>query len=1373
MVGCPVALDPQQVAAGPLGVHHRQVDSEAGRTHLVLHVVSLGAQRRRHRLLEGRVRVVARRLGRLQPARLGVLQVRLEGVHAPGVGSPQVQVRGDEVAVHHAAAPRPRDQDVEPPFASLAVEGPEVHGQVAPFGLAVAHADEDHVPLVSLDVLQVLHEERLLRMALEERLDRRVLPPQDLHLVLDSPGLGQAEGRDAQGELRPGGGVLHDGAGHRPCFVGVDAPALAPLVVRLGGVTEGDSRVLAASVGAGEDHQPAVVELVVGDGDQRFVAASVVPAQHPFGRSLGAEHPQNALQVGRVGLLAVAFLDRPVEEGGGRELLAVSHDHRLPPPHDGAHGVHRAHLAGLVEDHHVEAQRPRRNVLRDRERAHHEDRLDALDGVARADHELAHGQVAALLLELAPQHRQLAAAAASGNALPVQLGDQRLVVQEPVRVQTPEALDDPFVGAPVELRQDRAFQKRALQPSPVEAALVKADQAPARARPRGCRLRDALQAGLRKSGGDLVEPGDLLQRAGATGGVFQPALQLAEAPVQGVGVRRAALSVPLQNLRQGGQRVGQRLCGLPASSFGGLQGAARDGRVQQVQRDARHLSRSCIAVQEKEPLGGLAERVPASWVARRQVVQAMTGKEPGDQLPRPVDAASEPLGAKDGVQDGQLLLRAPGRVAPAHAQKLAAGPSVLPREAAPPLAAVGRHGLAAGKDVGVPRFRDQDRGVPGPKAGQLLEVGDHLLHALGLGRPHRASVVRAAQVGRLHDAPRREQEGFDLGGRFGLHVGVHEVAEGGDVLPVPFQRRRGRGQALGDGPLVGGQVLSAPAPPVHVLARHADRGDQVLGFAHRLAGDQEVLAAPRSGVRDLEPGPLEPGPPVLAGRPAPGIAPGRRSRAGVHRCGRLRVCAAPGRGPAFGERQLADQLVGRETALADGLVDRPGVVVQSLPPVLEQRPVAGGVLQAGLAQRHRASQLVQQSALVGGMAVQLQAGVAHVHAVQSALHHLEGGQLLRHEEHGLAPRHGLGDQVRDHLRLARPRRSLHDQVAPVLGVHDRQVLGAVRVQDVVDVGDGQVVVQVVVLGNRRRVLGKAAAAEEGLHHRVPRRPLLRRPHGGVQVLVDQQLAEGEEAQSHGSVVHAPAVFVGDGLADLPEVLRHVQLFAVLEVRQRDVEVAHELGRKGEVGTHLLAGPLHLQARPGGCARKLHGHENQRRRPGGLACLGFVPLQHPQRQVEDVDALLFDRRRRVAHGVAQPHLQPDRVVSRLEPVVHVPIRGAVAVRRGLGHQRQQLRRGVVALGLGFGLGRGGVGFRRRLEVHRLLFADQHSEDFPGELVDDIDALRLQGPEREQRVAQGQVQQLLARPAQELRRARGRDRAGDSHPALSPLQRRTAS
>ena len=92
-----------------------------------------------------------------------------------------------------------------------------------------------------------------------------------------------------------------------------------------------------------------------------------MPAQHPFGSAARAEHAEDALEVGGCrGLCSVGVLiGHAVEEARGRKLPGVSDDDRLRGAQDGAQGVHRSDLAGLVEDDEIEMDRAGRNELGD------------------------------------------------------------------------------------------------------------------------------------------------------------------------------------------------------------------------------------------------------------------------------------------------------------------------------------------------------------------------------------------------------------------------------------------------------------------------------------------------------------------------------------------------------------------------------------------------------------------------------------------------------------------------------------------------------------------------------------------------------------------------------------------------------------------------------------------------------------------------------------------------------------------------------------------------------------------------------------------------------------------------------------------------
>ena len=95
--------------------------------------------------------------------------------------------------------------------------------------------------------------------------------------------------RDAKRQIRRPLRVFHDRVGDGVCFAGVEALSDSSLVARASLVAKVKAGFLTFRVRTRKEHEPIVIELVVRDGDQRFVPAAVVPAQHAFGCARGAE----------------------------------------------------------------------------------------------------------------------------------------------------------------------------------------------------------------------------------------------------------------------------------------------------------------------------------------------------------------------------------------------------------------------------------------------------------------------------------------------------------------------------------------------------------------------------------------------------------------------------------------------------------------------------------------------------------------------------------------------------------------------------------------------------------------------------------------------------------------------------------------------------------------------------------------------------------------------------------------------------------------------------------------------------------------------------------------------------------------------------
>ena len=138
----------------------------------------------------------------------------------------------------------------------------------------------------------------------------------------------------------------------------------------------------------GDRQQPAVVEGPVGETDQRFAAAAVVPAEHGRRQVLGGVVEEAV--AGQVVLHHLAGLPRsavPLPRrrfaGPRRNRSAEAASRRRPRSPAGAedrgHRLFQRDLAGLVENDHVEIGRVHGERVGDAQGAHQPDRLQVLD----------------------------------------------------------------------------------------------------------------------------------------------------------------------------------------------------------------------------------------------------------------------------------------------------------------------------------------------------------------------------------------------------------------------------------------------------------------------------------------------------------------------------------------------------------------------------------------------------------------------------------------------------------------------------------------------------------------------------------------------------------------------------------------------------------------------------------------------------------------------------------------------------------------------------------------------------------------------------------------------------------------------------------
>ncbi|MDE0073460.1 MAG: hypothetical protein OXR82_10225 [Gammaproteobacteria bacterium] len=373
--------------------------------------------------------------------------------------------------------------------------------------------------------------------------------------------------------------------------------------------------------------------------------------------------------------------------------------------------------------------------------------------------------------------------------------------------------------------------------------------------------------------------------------------------------------------------------------------------------------------------------------------------------------------------------------------------------------------------------------------------------------------------------------------------------------------------------------------------------------------------------------------------------------------------------------------------------------------------------------------------------------------VQAPLHDLQRGHLLRHEEDCAAVGQRLPDQVGDGLRLPGARRSLDHQVAALDHVQNRERLRAVRVHHRMELRHPLGIVDVLVLADVGRPLRESVAAEEPLHQRVVRRPALFRPGLRIEVLVDEQLAEGEEVQVHRVVLDRPALPFRDGPLDPEEIVFHVEIFLGGHLRRADAEILLELGLEREVRLDVVPGPPELEILPHAGPGELNRDQDQRRAALDAAALGLVPCEHPEREIEDVDPLFLDREAGLTEGRAQAQIERGAGKRGLEPVIGVARGGFVEVVVGLAQHGEELGGDVVDVARGLCSGRQG---RRLLgggkEVHDPRAsgrgsvgcgtAHEDAEELARALVHNLDAAPLRRTEVEQRVAQGKIEDIAA-------------------------------
>ena len=992
--------------------------------------------------------------------------------------------------------------------------------------------------------------------------------------VLDEALLRHAEGDDAAGLVLEGRveQALDDGRddGLRLLAVGARLAAVVDAALDLDAA---HAEALAGDGGRREREELAAVVALVGEGDERFVARAVVPQQRLLGHARGLAFVEDAVEVldgvlVRLGVLRGAGIGL-LEEVRGRELLRVADDDRLLAAREHADGVPHGELRGFVEHDDVEAVALRRQILRDRERAHEQARLENGQQPGQLLQERARRQLARLLGDLVVEKRELgeergvllrldrAQREARENHAARKVGD--------LLVEAAEGRDE-RVLAVAEERAQRLVRVEHGADEPLAVALAERGRAVRGGeRPGGDGGGDRRETALFARNVGLAPTRPFAQLSavfdnGFRGGApaarpaFAGGRELAGTALGGRGERGDAAAQVRFGAREGGERAG-----AGRAVRGGLGELRGESFQESAIVVARQVARGPRRVARGGP-GGERVGLRVAHGVRRGGERAQLG-ERGLRGSDRVEERGDLV-----VLRGELLAvgqRARDRLADA-----------APLEEAGEETGVGlRPAAFEGIQVEFEQLRRDERRLGRAERGPTFErAADGF--PVGREKSRRQRRCRREQVGeaggggeaRVRERFRVEAERVAHrrgGGGEGVRRGdrgargrVHFVREGRRPRRGPDERERV--EKLGG----------------HVARRLGERFDERLGFREAAFAEWGV------------------------GEPGDGR-------------GELLVRTV--------REQIGERAVGREAAgmrLVQGadvgveLAARGAQLRELRVPRLGRRRARVGERLGELAQHVRLARLV---------GVQLQAERREADLAQAALHHFEGGALLGDEEDRAPRGHARSDQVRDRLRLAGAGRTVQDEIAAALRGEDGGELrgvGRERAERLRLVADA---VHLRGLHGRDAVVKRAAALHEVRDDGRLREVVQARR----EVLPHEELAEREAAEPDFGE-HLPAFERAHRGAERREDGVHVDAVFVrrerVDARRRDAVLALEHLEERDVDDRVVVRRLEREAGLRGKAREQHGQEQDRRAVDGrLVALAVFPLERAEREEERVGA----------------------------------------------------------------------------------------------------------------------------------------------------------
>ena len=204
--------------------------------------------------------------------------------------------------------------------------------------------------------------------------------------------------------------------------------------------------------------------------------AAIMPTQHGRWQAARIAKAKDAFHIPRrdnIGGILCGFFafitGHALKEARGRHLLVIADNHHLPAARNGAECIHRLHLARFINDQQIKGKpglQPMRGAqeLRDRKRAHHENRLGFLHCLGSAQKQFAHRQMAALLFHLSAQNRHPRRAIAHFlHALRMGIGRFRTSQRNACPIGFAEILNQPIRRRTIKGREFRVLRHGSAQ----------------------------------------------------------------------------------------------------------------------------------------------------------------------------------------------------------------------------------------------------------------------------------------------------------------------------------------------------------------------------------------------------------------------------------------------------------------------------------------------------------------------------------------------------------------------------------------------------------------------------------------------------------------------------------------------------------------------------------------------------------------------------------------------------------------------------------------------------------------------------------------------------------------------------------------------